>query len=687
VFEDERRFDLVVRLKDEKRKNLDDIQNLLIPTLNGSQIPLYQVAEVSIKESINQIQRENAMRRIIVGFNIHNSDVQTVVNNLQKRVEQNMKLPSGYYITYGGSFENLVAAKKRLGIAVPVSLLFIFLLLYFAFKSIRQSLLIYTAIPLSAIGGIFFLFARGLPFSISAGVGFIALFGVAVLNGIVLLAEFNRLKKDGVMDPQKRVLQGTKSRLRPVLMTALVASLGFLPMALSHGAGAEVQRPLATVVIGGLLVATFLTLFVLPVLYIQFEKIKPMKIKTTSILLSFALTIGVIGNPTATAQHRITLQQAIDTALENNFSVKNERLKAEYQKKLIASSISIPQTNVVGEYGQLNSIYTDTKFTISQSINFPTVYTKQKALQNQEWKGSVLQIALKESELKRDVTMAYAFLVYLQQKEKLLNKNDSIYTTSLEKAKLRFSKGESNILEKASAETQRGQIAMQLNQLKNDLEIMQLQFRLLLNTPSIVLPSTDQLRLDLKDIAENTGAINHPSLLILEQQKKLASVNTQLEKSKLLPDLTFGYTNMSIQGTGADNVYYPRSTRFNAFQLGLGVPLFFGSQKAKIKSSKTLQLYHEKSYEMALQNYNAEIEAAKKQYQTDLDNVKYFEEQALENAEIISKTANQQFLNGEINYLEWTMLINNAVNIENDYLNALKNLNFASANLTFLLSK
>lgn len=272
VYEGEKRFDLMVRMDNEQRKDISDVQNLLIPTANGTQIPLSQVADVQIKDGPNQIQREDAKRRIIVGFNVRNRDVQSIVNELQKKVKAQINFPATYYVTYGGSFENLTAAKKRLSIAVPVSLLLILLLLYFAFGSLKHSLLIYTAIPLSAIGGIFALALRGLPFSISAGVGFIALFGVAVLNGIVLIAEFNRLKADGMTNFKEIVLKGTKLRLRPVLMTAFVASLGFFPMALSNGAGAEVQRPLATVVIGGLLVATFLTLFVLPMLYILFEK-------------------------------------------------------------------------------------------------------------------------------------------------------------------------------------------------------------------------------------------------------------------------------------------------------------------------------------------------------------------------------------------------------------------------------
>ena len=198
---------------------------------------------------------------------------------LQQKIESQIKFPAGYYVTYGGAFENLNEAKKRLMIAVPVSLVMIFILLFFAFNSVRHGLLIYTAIPLSAIGGIFFLALRDMPFSISAGVGFIALFGVAVLNGIVLISEFNQLKANGMHDLRKIVIMGTKIRLRPVLITAFVASLGFLPMALSHGAGAEVQRPIATVVIGGLMIATLLTLFVLPILYISFEK----KDKTTTL--------------------------------------------------------------------------------------------------------------------------------------------------------------------------------------------------------------------------------------------------------------------------------------------------------------------------------------------------------------------------------------------------------------------
>ncbi|KKR97386.1 MAG: Cation efflux protein [Candidatus Uhrbacteria bacterium GW2011_GWF2_41_16] len=272
VFEGERRFDLVVRLDKANRKGLDDVKNLFINTPFGNQIPLDQVADVSFKEGPNQIQRDDTKRRITIGFNVRNRDVESIVDEIKQKIDKLVKLPAGYFITYGGQFENLVEAKKRLSTAVPVALAMIFVMLFFAFKSAKQGILIFTAIPLSAIGGIFALYLRGMPFSISAGVGFIALFGVSVLNGIVLINEFNLLKKDGIKDLHERVLKGTSVRLRPVILTAAVASFGFLPMALSTSPGAEVQKPLATVVIGGLITATLLTLVVLPVLYIFFER-------------------------------------------------------------------------------------------------------------------------------------------------------------------------------------------------------------------------------------------------------------------------------------------------------------------------------------------------------------------------------------------------------------------------------
>ena len=268
VYEDERRFDLVVRLDSTYRKSIDDVRNLFVPTQSGIQVPLSQLSDISYKDGPAQISREDGKRKLVIGFNVTDRDVKSVVEEVHQKINAKSNLlPTGYYVTYGGQFENLEKATNRLLIVVPLSLAVIFVLLFFTFHSIKQAALIFTAIPMAAIGGVFSLYLRDMPFSISAGVGFIALFGVAVLNGIILMGTFNQLAKEGQKNIRKRVMEATYMRLRPVLMTAAVASLGFLPMAISTSAGAEVQKPLATVVIGGLITATFLTLFVIPSLY------------------------------------------------------------------------------------------------------------------------------------------------------------------------------------------------------------------------------------------------------------------------------------------------------------------------------------------------------------------------------------------------------------------------------------
>lgn len=688
LFEGEKRFDVVVRLKGELKKDVKDVQNLLIPTPQGTQIPLYQLADVQIKEGPNQIQREDAKRRIVVGFNVRGRDVQTIVNELQGKVEKQLKFSTGYYVTYGGAFENLNAAKKRLMIAVPVSLLLIFLLLYFAFSSIKHGLLIYSAIPLSAIGGILFLAIRGMPFSISAGVGFIALFGVAVLNGIVLIAEFNRLKMEGTTDLKRIVLMGTKVRLRPVLMTAFVASLGFLPMAVSNGAGAEVQRPLATVVIGGLLIATFLTLFVLPVLYMVFEKgtIKGKKHGKLPGTVVIILLLSGLCNPSF-SQTGITLQAAIDTAIKNNLQVKNEQLKAQYLQQLIKTAKAIPLTGVTAEAGQINSIYTDTKFGISQSFSFPKVYSSQKEVLQQEWKAGLLYVTVKEAELKKQVAHVFYTIIYMKEKKQLLQYADSLYAAFYKKTELRLAKGETNLLEKASAETQLGQIRLQLSQLEQDADILQMQFQYLLNTTATFTPVTKGYKMETISISDTAMLSKHPYLKAILQQQQIADAVVQLEKSKLLPEMSLGYSNASIQGTGADNKLYPGSRRFSSVQVGLGIPIFARAQKEKINSAVFNRQVAENNYTVGMQTLQNEYQTAMAQYNKQQQAVQYFESKALKNAALITATANQQLAVGTINYLDWVQLIHQATNVKNDYIEAVNSLNLSVIQLHYLISK
>lgn len=682
VFEGEKRFELVVRLDTEQRKDLDDVRNLLIPTPQGNQVPLYQLASVEIKNGPNQIQREDAKRRIVVGFNVRGRDVQSIVNELQMKIQQQLKLPAGYYITYGGAFENLNAAKKRLMIAVPVSLLLIFLLLFFAFSSIKQSLIIYTAIPLSAIGGIFFLAMRGMPFSISAGVGFIALFGVAVLNGIVLIAEFNRLKSTGLTDLHRIVLMGTKIRLRPVLMTAFVASLGFLPMALSNGAGAEVQKPLATVVIGGLSIATLLTLFVLPVLYILFEKTGKIKFQKKGIaVISILFLTGIIQ---VKAQEPIRLSAAVDSAMKNNLSIRSEKLKAEYQQKLIGSSFNIPQAQLSTEAGQINSYYTDNRIGLTQSFSFPTIYSKQKKVLTEERNAAVLGISLSEAEIRKSVEQVFYEIIILREKEKLLLKGDSIYSQFLNKANLRFKTGESNVLEQATAQTQRASIYIQLKALQKEIEQSKLHLQLLLNTSVTYEPLAGGIKMNLPEQVSGATIVQHPLSQISYQQKTIAAANTSLERSRLLPDLSLGYFNASMKGIGANDVYYSSSARFNSAHVGIGIPLFFGAQKSKIKASQLSEMLAENNYQNQLKLLTTQYNTALSQYQTHLETTEYFEKFTLPGALLISRTADKQFTNGDINYLEWVMLTNQAMIIQNNYLETIRALNESIITLNYL---
>jgi len=679
VFEGEKRFDLVVRLQNDKRKSIKDVQNLLIPTPYGNQIPLAQVASVELLNSPSQIQREDTKRRILVGFNVSGRDVESIVNELQEKVNAEIKLPTGYSITYGGSFENLNEAKSRLMIAVPVSLILIFLLLYFAFGSIKYGLLIYTAIPLSAIGGIFLLALRGLPFSISAGVGFIALFGIAVLNGIVLVAEFNNIKKNGEQDMKKVVLEGTKTRLRPVLMTAFVASLGFLPMAISNGAGASVQRPLATVVIGGLMIATLLTLFVLPILYVSFEKGLKRKKKHLNALTILLLCFGF---SSANAQQSITLDAVLDSLYNNNISLKSSQLMADYSQQLSKTATTIAPLNINGEYGKFNSNLVDNKLSVNQSFSLPNVYVRQKDKLLEDWKAALLRKELSKAELTKITTQVFYELLVVAQQQKLYLQADSAYRKLKQLAELRLKSGESNLLERASAENQLLQVNTKLKNLHIQELTLQQQLAFLINSPLLLVPKATNLRAATA-FADTLNWASHPLIKLQQQEEKAALASTKAEQAKLLPEFNIGYNNTTLR----DDIKFDQSDRFQSFQLGLSIPLFGGSQRNKIKSAKVYQEYRKSETENASKQVNTNLKAVYAQYQQQLNMVDGLEKDGLKTAKEITTTLNKQLENGEINYLEWTMLNNQAIAIRESYFEAIQQLNKSITELNYLLAQ
>ncbi|KIO76970.1 acriflavine resistance protein B, partial [Pedobacter lusitanus] len=658
-----------------------DIRNLMIPAKTGGQIPLSLVASVEEVEGVNQIQREDTKRRIIIGFNIKDRDVQTIVEELQQKAGRELHLNKGYTIQYGGSFENMTAAKSRLSIVVPIALLLIFLLLYFAFGSVKQGLLIYTAIPLSAIGGILALWARDLPFSISAGVGFIALFGVAVLNGILLVTEFNRLKKEGWTDVKRIVIHATKSKLRAVLMTALVPSLGFIPMAISTGAGGAVQKPLATVVIGGLIVSTLLTLFVLPMLYLLFEKgfgyFKPQKrIATVMLFLLFA------GLQSAIAQQKIHLPAAIDSALKNNNALRVSMIQTDYYRELKKSSFDVQKANAGFEFGQFNSLKNDNRFSISQSIDFPGVYIHQSAIHKTNIQLSETNLLQHQLELKTRVKSGYYSLLVMENKRKLLLQADSIYSAFLEKAEQRFNSGDVDALELATARNQRLQISNQLEALQTDYEVLLNRFNVLLNAQHQMWPENDNVLYKLSVLPDADQTADNPLLKLQQQQLQLSKQQYKLEKSKLLPSLNLGYSNTSIVGwqtlSSGSEIYFDKGKRFSSVNAGLGIPVFFGAQRSKIKASNVLIRQKEQELATSRQDLSTALADALKVYARNSKLISSYQDKILPNASKIITITTDKLNAGEIGYLDWVILINQSIQIRSEYFNTVQQLNEAA---------
>ncbi len=504
LYMNERRYDIVVRI-DSSYWNTQDIENLLVPTQDGHQlIPLNKIARVQIQTGINQIQREDAKRRIIVGFNVRNRDVESVINELKDKLK-GLHLPAGYYVQFGGSFENLQLAKEQLIITVPLSLILIFIILYFTFHSLSLSVLVYTTIPMSIIGGILFLFFRRMPFSISAGVGFIALFGIAVLNGIVLISEFDYLKKE-YTSALRIIFIGIRKRLRPVIMTATVASLGFFPMFINTGIGANVQKPLATVVIGGLITSTLLTLFVIPTIYYYFIlRLGDKRTHSLKILSSLFVFFMFLQN--TNAQTIVDLNTCIESALKNNLQIKSQEIISEYQKELNKTAWSIPKTSFQFQYGQYNGIYHDNAFQISQMFLFPTYYTHQKRMLEAEWSVSELKKRLLIKDIQNTVSKLFYDISIVNQKIKLLHTIDSIYQKNIQLLELQYQKGNISALEKSILVNHSYQNSILFNNLLFEKQRMLILLQLLTNIKQIddvINPNT----LPVVNITMDTSYLN-----------------------------------------------------------------------------------------------------------------------------------------------------------------------------------
>ncbi len=673
VFEGERRFDLVIRMQSKYRKNIENLKNLYVDAPSGNKIPLHELATIEYTKGPAKISRDNTKRRIVIGVNVRNRDMESVVKDIQEIIESQVKLPVGYTVSYGGQFENLNSAKARLMVAVPIALLLIFILLHFAFKSIKEALMVFSAIPLSAVGGVLFLWIRDLPFSISAGVGFIALFGIAVLNGIVLIEHLKELKKQGMDNVYERILLGTKERLRPVILTAAAAALGFLPMAISTNAGAEVQRPLATVVIGGLVTATILTLIVLPVLYAIFDS-KEFKIKRKfkpTIILLFLLA-PVIG---FSQEKTISIDKAISIAIDNNIQLTIKKLEVDRSEKLINSAFEIDKTKVYYTYDKTN-LGIDGKpfetFGIDQTIEFPTVYFAKKKVNKINSDLVEINYQLAKDNLIKNVSKAYYHIVYLNQKNEHLVVIDSLYKNFSKSAKRKFELGESNYLEMITSQSKHKQFTLQLEQLQNDINIAYEDLNLLLQTDKkFIIPSTKLLKIEIKNLELENHLINR----YYTKNSKLLKAKKGVEKQQLLPDLQFNYFNSKDLAA---------NTSVNSFQAGISIPIFFFGKSAKISAAK---IQEDISKELVIDS-NLKLKSKYKNLFEELKKseaqLNYYTESGNKLASEILKTATLSYKNGEIDFFQYIQSIETSSQVKIDNLNNLNKYNQIALELNYL---
>ncbi|MDR6300267.1 cobalt-zinc-cadmium resistance protein CzcA [Mesonia maritima] len=490
IFEGEKRYDLVVRLAENKRSTIQNVENLFINLPDGNQIPLREVAEISYQAGPMQISRDNTNRRTYVGINIRDRDVKSVVEDIQQKLDKEFNLPSGYYIRYGGAFENLERASDRLQTVVPIALILIFILIYFALKSVSQTLMIYLAIPMATIGGIFALWLRDMPFSISAGVGFIVLFGVAVLNGLVLINGLNELKSEGENNLSTRILKGTRRRVRPIMLTAFTDVLGFLPMAISTSSGAEVQRPLATVVIGGLITSTLLTLFIIPILYKWIEN----RNSTSKFSFKKIIPVFIIGFfflPTAANSQdlekakssEIDLNEAVKMAQENYIPLKNTELDIEQSKTYKSKVWDLGSTKIFTsgeEIQQENGVYTVIGFS-QQNIDLLGVSAKKKYL-NLKIASAENAQKLSREQVAVAVKKAWVKAYAAKKTYAIYQELDSLYQKFLNAVELNYEVESISKLTYTSAKNKALQIKLQKEQAFSDYQAKLQELNLWLST-------------------------------------------------------------------------------------------------------------------------------------------------------------------------------------------------------------
>ncbi|HET8838487.1 MAG TPA: efflux RND transporter permease subunit, partial [Flavobacteriaceae bacterium] len=644
--------------------------------------------------------RDNTNRRTAVGINIRDRDVKSVMKDIQQKLEAELELPPGYYIRYGGAFENLERATNRLETVVPIALLLIFILIYFALKSIRQTLLIYISIPLAAIGGVFALLLRGMPFSISAGVGFIVLFGVAVLNGLVLMNGLNELKKDKNIPLTDRLLRGTRRRIRPIMLTALVDIFGFLPMAISTSAGAEVQRPLATVVIGGLITATFLTLFILPILY-KWSEEKSVKLKFDKRIVAASIAFGLFFIPQQVFSQEkdsvgtlvafrtlkgleslpeISLSEAVEVSKENFYLLKNKKLQIEQEEALKISAYDFGETSVFTggeELGNGNpGVYTTIGIQ-QQGIDLFGIFSKSKYYKSKT-KLAETQYDLSKLELEQKVKLAWTEAFIAKQKYGLFTELDSIYSQFRDAVSLKYEVEAISRLEFMVSKNKSDQINIQKKQAYADYLNALRRLNLWLNTKnSYDVPDKIPLGILSKtELTSNLDFQNHPLMKLSEQKIHVAEAKQKVAKAEFLPELNLQYGFQEINDVSG----------FYNYQIGISVPFLTGETYGNAKAVKIEKDMLMREMEYKKQLIENGFQEALQNYRKWKSSWEYYETTALPLLDEQRAGSLLAYQEGAMNYTAFIQNLNNAISIEKEALNALENYLNALFALQFYLN-
>ena len=669
VFENERRFDLVVRLDQDKVADLN-LDKLFVRSNEGIQIPVSEVATIDLVNGPLQINRDATKRRIVIGVNVRGADIQQVVQDIQKTLDKNIQLKPGYYFEYGGQFENLQNAINTLLVVVPVALMLILLLLFFAFKNVTYTLVVFSTVPLSLIGGILALWLRGLPFSISAGVGFIALFGVAVLNGILMINHFNDIRKETMyaLSTRRVIARGTAHLLRPVFLTGLVASLGFVPMAIATSAGAEVQRPLATVVIGGLIVSTVLTLLIIPVFYqiVSYTVVWKRRFSAKKFLFFFLL-LAVMLPFTAKAQEKVTMDQAIELAKQNHPRLKIASAAIRQVKAGRGEVLELSPTEMNYSWGQLNGeLRKDKQWEVTQGLGSLLTPFYKNALVNRQVETGTFYRQIVEKEVVAEVKRAWAYYLYACNLRVLYNDQNKLAEQLQRMGELRYQQGEITLLEKNMTTSMAADMKNRLFQAQEEEKLALSRLNWVCYADRPLVPADAALVQFPADYQASSFSEVH--LNYFQSQANEAKAQLNVERSRFFPELSFGYVRQDILPLKG----------LNSWMVGVSFPVYFLPRRSKIKQAKVAAVIARTEAETNTQNLYNKVSEAVASLRRQSESLRYYTTSALKEADELLKVANLQLQHSETNITEFIQAVNVARDIRRGYLETVYQYNIAA---------